>query len=92
MDVVWDAPDVNLSQVSLESYRVRVYPEKKKGNKQVHWVPADSALRLTIFCLQPGTDYKIQVFIRFFTRSNLSDGYSEIVEESTLSATEEGKW
>ena len=90
LHVLWEPPEMNQTQ-TIESYRVRVYPEKQDEQRRVHWVPADGPLRENIACLEPNTDYVIQVFARFSKRSNVSDGDSEVVRESTLPAVEERK-
>ena len=92
LDVLWKAPHLSQNE-TLESYRVRVYPRKHDALKRVQWVPARlDTLRQTISCLEPNTEYVIQVFTRYSKSSNLSDRCSEVIYEYTLQDVEEGKY
>ncbi|XP_076455679.1 uncharacterized protein LOC143290223 isoform X2 [Babylonia areolata] len=81
VDVHWKPPSRN--QSALESYRVRIYAARQPDRKRVQWVPVETHPHEVISCLEPNTEYRVQVFTRFYQNSNISDANSDVVKVFT---------
>ncbi|XP_076461972.1 uncharacterized protein LOC143294375 isoform X2 [Babylonia areolata] len=81
IQVRWYPP--SRDQSSLESYRVWFYSATQPNRKRVHWVPVETHPHEVISCLEPNTEYRVQVVTHFHPNSSISDANSDEVKVVT---------